>query len=467
MSAPGDSLTPMKRLVGLALLLTLLTGCTPAPSHDVDSFVEAVEGLDGVESLTRGAEDWVIEIDPSRSAEELNELGVQLFELVNDTDFGSGNPTFEAVVGSLTAAIEIDPETGGAPPMPPALGWAAPLRDLPVVESATVENRGLRVGLGPDTDVLGWVQELRDADLSSLDEHRAVVSAPEGAEGLASITLVPADDELSAVIDDVIAAAEETSTTVRSTDAALSTPKVAARVDDVAQAGEFVDALAARLGDRGAELSIETLTGESYHDDLDDLVDGLDGVAGLPALVADTGAELTSTSLDRESFSIAVADVDELVKVIDLIGSAAWKPGPDSMVSITVGDDTEHSRQTARGWQSEGPLLVAAHEAGLTDTRILPAQGGSRERTFDIDFGNTDDLDVTTPEGYGRIIDVMRGHTWEGEAQIHFSEGDHLIFWSTAEGTAQDAYFSLSGAPSREPTGWALDFLEAWDATAS
>ena len=51
--------------------------------------------------------------------------------------------------------------------------------------------------------------------------------------------------------------------------------------------------------------------------------------------------------------------------------------------------------------------------------------------------------------------------------QIELAYDDHLIFWSTDRGTAQDAYFALHGAKSREPNGWALDFLRAWDASAT
>ncbi|MDN5564831.1 MAG: L,D-transpeptidase, partial [Luteococcus sp.] len=150
---------------------------------------------------------------------------------------------------------------------------------------------------------------------------------------------------------------------------------------------------------------------------------------------------------------IELPDGDVLSKVVALLASPAWTPGPQSSVSIKVRKGHQ-SNTTAEVWQEAGPLLADALRAGLTSTRVTGGRGGRHTRRFDVSFDQSNNLpDLTTPEGYGRIIEVLRRHRWQGEAQIELAYDDHLIFWSTDRGTAQDAYFALHGAKSREPNG--------------
>ena len=61
---------------------------------------------------------------------------------------------------------------------------------------------------------------------------------------------------------------------------------------------------------------------------------------------------------------------------------------------------------------------------------------------------------------------MLRAHDYPGRLQIGLSEGDHLIFWSEATGEAEDPYFALHDAETREIHGWAQEFIDAWNATA-
>lgn len=456
-------------LVIILAALLLLAGCdgTASKSHDMESFTQAVRELDGVGSLDTSGDPWLFHLDASLPASRLNELGTELFRLVNDTDFGESPPTFQAVAGVVRASVEIDPETGGRPPGPASLGWAAPLGQMPGVDAVDVAYRTARVTVQPGTDLVDWIAELGQADLTGLEEHPLVVGTEQEVEGLVSARFVPTDAASMAVVDDLVALTDQTGAELVELDASLSRSTADLRVDDVQHARRVVDAAAAQMPDTYLDLRLEAATGERYSGNVEELAEHLELNSELPALVAATGAQLTSSSGERNSYAISVPDAQVLRGVVDLITSPQWTPGPDSSVSVHLGDNPNASSLTARQWAREGELLAAAYDTGLTNTRITQGRGGTREREFDIRFRDSEGIDITTPQGYDLIIELMRGHEWGGEAQIELSEGDHLYFWSTAEGTAQDAYFALHGAPSREPNGWALDFLEAWDATAS
>lgn len=237
--------------------------------------------------------------------------------------------------------------------------------------------------------------------------------------------------------------------------------RVRARLHALTTVGHLL-ARFANPADVRAQLT--TVAGDSWRGQLDELRAVIDSSRGLAGAVAATGANLASSG---DYLVIEVPDGDVLDKGVALLASPAWTPGPQSSVSIKVRKGHQ-SNTTAEVWQEAGPLLADALRAGLTSTRVTGGRGGRHTRRFDISFDQSNNLpDLTTPEGYGRIIEVLGRHRWQGEAQIELAYDDHLIFWSTDRGTAQDAYFALHGAKSREPNGWALDFLRAWDASAT
>lgn len=237
--------------------------------------------------------------------------------------------------------------------------------------------------------------------------------------------------------------------------------RVRARLHALTTVGHLL-ARCPRPADVRAQLT--TVAGDSWRGQLDELRAVIDSSRGLAGAVAATGANLASSG---DYLVIEVPDGDVLDKGVALLASPAWTPGPESPVSISVRNG-QNSNTTAEVWQEVGPLLADALRVGLTSTRVTGGRGGTHNRRFDIAFDQSEKLpDLTTPEGYGRIIDVLRRHRWQGEAQIELSYDDHLLFWSTDTGKAQDAYFALHGAKSRKPTGWAVDFLRAWDASAT
>ena len=103
----------------------------------------------------------------------------------------------------------------------------------------------------------------------------------------------------------------------------------------------------------------------------------------------------------------------------------------------------------------------------MTETRAYEPRGGTAKRTFDIEFqAPSGGPNLKSEEGYRRIVEVLRAHQWEGRAEIQLAYDEYLLFWSTADGKAEDAYNALHGAKQREPYGWGKDFLELWDSTA-
>lgn len=473
----------MFRIVALLLAVVLLSaGCTEPPSgpyggpspdrsyaHDETSAAEALREVAGVIEVDDSGESWTVGVDPSLDAEQLGETATALFEVWNDTEFDE-RPTLTASVDGFDGEVQFDPRGGGRPFSPPALGWAAVIRDLPDVERAAADETRLRVRLADGTDTAQWAHLLAEHDLTSLPEpgHASIGTADEAST---AITLAPGDPLSLTILDATGEVAAETGVRLTTFEKYSSGPgDLAIAAPDVDAARAFADALIARyetddLPLQGATLAISVDGAAYWSADLEELPGILESQGGLPELIAATGATLRS-SYGEDSISLGVPGPRELEKVIELLRSDQWTPGRDSNVSIHMGDEKNASSLSAGNWGRHGALLVAALDAGMENTRITSGRGGRRTRDFDISFRNSDGIDFTSPEGYQLIIDLMRGHDWVGLAQIEVGEGDHLIFWSTATGEAEDPYFSLHDAESREIHGWAVDLVDAWNASA-
>lgn len=447
----------MMRLLVLPLIL-LLTGCD-SPLGPQEPLTEQLAAIDGVVDVSDG-EPIVVEVDTSLEADALIDLGEEIFDVTNKAGKREDEPAVQIVAGRFSSDIEYLHNGGGPQPGPPDLSWVRVLDGKPSIDSAVIVNPHVKVQLEEGADSFAWALQHAEPGIVA-PEHGFLSVFAEGAEQ--SAWFRPGNDAEVAMLRAAVEAAETSG-------AELTTMRWDELIFAVSDADQARSLLADLEGgaNTAPDIVIES-PGQRWSGKLPELMEQLSGdLAGTAELVAETGSALVSTDAARSSYTVEAPGLVELEALIELLGSSRWAPGPDSMVSVTLagGNATHPSRFEAQDWPRFGPILVSAHRAGLTATVVWEKGGGRRDRAFDVTFRNSPGVDLTTPDGYQRIIDVLRAHSWEGDAQIEISEGDHLYFWSSATGKADGAYFALHGAPSREPTGWAADFLAAWDATA-
>lgn len=420
-----------------------------------DEFSRRAQGIRGVTAVDTTGDEWSLGFSSSLAVDGLKAVSDGVFALVNSVEL-PGRPDITLVSGKVRAQVGRT-DVSGRPPTAPELRWVRWIDGTRPVRSMLIEERLARVSV--DVDPMAWL--------------RPLVARRPGVEKYSGLRVSHGQVHASIGLGEPGAAAGFTAINRAVTDSGAtllsanlgSESGVELRVGDRRHALATVDHLLARCP-RPADVRVrlETRTGDGWRGRLDAVRAVVDSSRGLAAAVARTGANLHSSG---EYTVIELPDGDVLSKVAALLASPAWTPGPQSSVSIKVRKGHQ-SNTTAEVWQEAGPLLADALRAGLASTRVTGGRGGRHTRRFDISFDQSNNLpDLTTPEGYGRIIEVLRRHHWQGEAQIELAYDDHLIFWSTDRGTAQDAYFGLHGAKSREPNGWALDFLRAWDASAT
>lgn len=455
---------PRRSVIAVACA-ALLAGCWPARSESTisqDEFLRRLGEVTGVTGVTSQGSPWVVEVDPRLSGDELQSLSQQAFDLFNQASLDP-LPTVELRAGTATAQLERRHTGGGPQPVAPELRWIAWLRGDRAVRALRVDRFAGHVTLAPGTDLLAWAVAL--ADSGRVTEEAPYLWAGTSKDAALSLPIGKPDAQRKLhALSDVL----------RSTGATLVkarldiTADISVTVDDHAAAKAFVAACTTAFGDPNlVDLTLATPNGTRWSGELTRIGEVLDTSQGVPALLAECDAVLTSTS-DRGSYSISVPDPRSAAKVVELVTSSRWTPGPDSRVSIRLVGTANGSSGSPAVWAQAGPVWLDALERGLTQTIVHGPGGGSHERTFDITFmADSKGPDLTTPEGYRAIIEVLRGHDWTGEAQVTLGYDDHLIFWTSATGKAQDAYFALHGAKSRKPTGWAVDFLTAFDATAT
>lgn len=437
-------------------LVLMLTACD-ALRGPQEPLVDQLRAIEGVVSVAE-SDPIVVEVDTTLEPGQLTELGREIFDVTNDAGPREGKPEVQIVAGNAVSDLEYLHGFGGPEPGAPNLAWVRYLEGEPVVESAIIHN-GAGVQLEDGTDPYAWALSYAEQDLD-WPEHGSVSAGSEG-DG-AQLTFTPGssqDVELLRVAVDAAASADAHLTQFRY-------GKLNYDVPDVEHARELITALDAHT-DADPDVSMSSPR-ESWYGKLSALVDQLSGDLGaLGDLVAGTVATLVSTAADRGTYTVRVPGLEELEEFIELVGSTQWTPGPDSMVRVEVeGSEAPHpSRLRAANWPLYGPILVDAHRAGLVRTSIREPGGGRREQTFDIYFHNSPGVDLTTADGYGRAVEVLRAHSWEGDAQISISEAPSPVFWSSDTGRADGAYQSRSDA-DRELSGWTADWVAAWDATA-
>lgn len=486
-------------LVALGLLLALLggAGCgliDTRPQSTYAEFVQAASALAGVESvIVTGASEFQLTLDTRAQEAELADTSEALFDLVNEHRYPDGAPTLSVVSGVFTGEIGII-RRGGGPgvpqPGPLALAHLPFLHTLPAVEEGTLgDGSGASVRLEEGTDMRTWAldaatspRELRlsahrpmtDDEIRVLppddretaettdgtappDPHAAEPEPPDVSIGLdLSRPDLPADlvrlhDTVGSVSATLIDA--DLSSIDTTPDAALAVP---ADTDIPAVFAAFE----AEYGpDQLAEVRVASAEGLSVAGGEGDVVAFFEARDLLEA----TGAEVRSMNLRLDSLTVRMPDGDTLREVSAAVSGSDWPLSPDTRLSVEhLSHPGDSPYFTAGSWPAHADLLAALWDAGFESVRM---SAGNELSDFDLRLYPTESQDLRSADSRTDLIEVLRTAGWDGRAQISLATGDHLIFWSTADGTAEEPYMALHGA-DREPTGWAADFLTEWDATA-
>lgn len=499
-------MTRIALAVGLVLTLLAAAGCgvrDTRPESTYAEFEQQAAALAGVRSVTAtAASTYMIDLDPQAGEADLAQTADDLFFLVNDHRYPTGAP--EATVESGVFSGEIGVVRQGAPPgvpQPGPLGLAhLPfLHALPDVEAGTLSERGASVQLTEHTDMRTWATDAA----ASPRELRLSARRPMTADEL---RLLPADDRTAAGSTEDTASPDPNPAADPNAPApepAPEQPVVSLVLDlsrpdlpaDLTRLHETADAASALLieadlsstlpepdaalavpADADIPAAYAAFAAEYGQDQLDDVrvrsAEGLSVTGGggnidahfaARDLLAEAGAAVTSMDLRRGALTAEVPDGTTLRALAAATGGPAWPLPSDTRISVR---NTAHPDDSpyfdADEWPSHADLLAALWENGFDAIRM---SGGTQRSDFDLRIQPSDTQDLTSPDSRAALIDVLRTTGWGGKAQISLSTGGHLVFWSTEDGPAEDAYMSLHGA-DRKPSGWAADFLAEWDASA-
>ncbi|WP_297739089.1 hypothetical protein [uncultured Tessaracoccus sp.] len=426
------------------------------PSLEPSAALEQIGATECVTQFRHDAEPWTIEIDPQ--CDDLLALGETLFSVVNDAG-REGEPEAMIVHGPWRVPVEYEHDGGGPPPGPADLRWIRWLADVPVAQGS-ITHAIARVKLSDDARAVDVMHDLIAKNV--VDDERASLQLEGGGS---TINLAPgnaAQAEQFAAYERVLAQASS-----NVGEFTALPPRMKVSVRDSTHAMSVVDA----IGKESAALTSHQVSlvfpdGRRVQGKVSELREGLSGESEVAKQVATTGARLTFTDF-RDHYSLDVPDVDSFAKFVALVSSDQWKGRPELSVEVIPRYADNPFTLKLELWRVVGPIIVDAHKAGMTETRANEGRSGTAKRTFDIEFKTPlNGPDLTSSEGYRRIVEILRAHQWEGRAQIELAYDEHLLFWSTAEGRAEGAHNSRPGAKQREPYGWGKDFLALWDSTA-
>ncbi|WP_297746086.1 hypothetical protein [uncultured Tessaracoccus sp.] len=409
-----------------------------------------------MERFEHDTEPWTIEIDPQ--CDDLKALGETLFSLVNDAG-RDGKPEVMIVHGPWKVPVEYEHDHHGRQPGPADLRWIRWLADKPVVQGS-ITNLRAQVKLSDEALPVAVMRDLIAADV--VDSDRAALSIKGDSSTIELAPGNPDQAEQFAAYERVLAHASS-----KTGEFTVLQRRMTVAVRDSTQAMSVVEAIGKESAAlKGYDVRLVFPDGRQVRGKESELREGLPHEPEVAEQVATTGARLRSTDF-RGSYALDVPDIESFTKVVALVSSEQWKGLPDFDVRVTPGYAGKGFGMRPELWRVVGPIVVDAHKAGMTETRAYEPKGGTAKRTFDIEFqAPSDGPDLKSEEGYRRIVEVLRAHQWEGRAQIQLAYDEYLLFWSTADGRAEDAYNTLSGAKQREPYGWGKDFLALWDSTA-
>lgn len=486
-------------LVALGLLIALLggAGCgliDTRPRSTYAEFEQAASALAGVESVTStGASEFRLALVTRAQQAELVDTSEALFALVNEHRYPEGAPEVDVASGVFTGEVGIVRQNAGPgvpQPGPLALEHLPFLHTLPAVEEGTLGvGSSASVQLEEGTEMRTWAIDAA----ASLRGLRLTAHRPMTDE---EIRLLPAEDRDEAETTDDTASsgppapAPDSPTVSLALD--LSRPDLPA---DLARLHDTVESTPATLieadlssiephpdaallvpADADIPAVFAAFEAEYGADDLGDVRVGsteglsvgggdndIDAYFAARELLEATGAEVAAMNLRLDSLTASVPDGATLRQLAAITGGPDWPLRPDTRVSVR---NTAHPADspyfTAGAWPAHADLLAELWDAGFDSVRM---SGGNELSDVDLRLYPTESQDLRSADSRTDLIEVLRTTGWDGRAQISLATGDHLIFWSTADGTAEEPYMALSGA-DRKPTGWAADFLAEWDATA-
>lgn len=432
------------------------SGTSATPSLEPSAALEQISATECVKQFEHNAEPWTIKIDSQ--CDDLEGLGKTLFSLVNEAGRDS-EPEAMIVSRPWQVPVEYEHDGQGPQPGPADLRWIRWLEDAPVA-LGSITNFTARVTLSDEAFAVAVMHDLIARDV--VDGERPALRI----EGESStIELAPGNPDQAeqfAAYERVLAHASS-----KTGEFTVLQRRMTVAVRDSTQAMSVVEAIGKESAAlKGYDVRLVFPDGRQVRGKESELREGLPHEPEVAEQVATTGARLRSTDF-RGSYALDVPDIESFTKVVALVSSEQWKGLPDFDVRVTPGYAGKGFGMRPELWRVVGPIVVDAHKAGMTETRAYGPKGGTAKRTFDIEFQAPDDgPDLKSEEGYRRIVEVLRAHQWEGRAQIQLAYDEYLLFWSTADGRAEDAYNTLSGAKQREPYGWGRDFLELWDSTA-
>ena len=493
-------------VTAIGALLLVATGCGPAddrPASDYGTIAEALRALPAVTSVDgphltadevhdedADATAFTVALDEDADDQSLRTTGSEAFALVNDHRYPDGAPLVTMTSGPYTGEVPVRRRTDCACVPDPEnidLGVLPLLLTLPDVSAGDLGEIGgtTQIELDDQTDMRAWAEEAVETTASDTAQSSGVVRVktvdsgggdPQYRLDLGSRGTAEAVRTLHEAADDAGATVTRAEITVDDSDGAHGagsdgqkpdhTPVVAAGELAVAAAADAIPAQRTLLEhfdeNTLGTFTVEAVSGLSIDGpgDSGDLDDAADALAAL------ADADVTTTSADAvdDTLTAHADDADELRTAAQIVSSPDWplEPGAAVTVQHTDGAGTG-SVFSAADWPDHVGLVASLWEAGFTSVDVEEITHAADLR---IRLDRSTGPDPRTADGRTVLVSALRTGGWDGTAEIIFGDDDRLSFYSTADGTAQDAANRLSGA-DRTPRGWELAFLDAWDASAT
>ncbi len=473
----------------VSTLLLVVAGCgltDDRPASDYGALADALRALPAASSVEGpspdgGATALTLALDEDADTASLRTTGSRAFSLVNDHRYPDGPPHVTVSSGPFTGDVPMDSSSScNCVPEPENIDLSVLplLHTLPGVSTGSLPEvgRAAQITLDPDVDVRKWAE---DAAAQAADQATDIVKV---------LATGPADESPQYRMDLGPGATEEAVSTLHQAADEAGADVAGAEIilDDPADTGD--DAEESASVSVGGELTVatdeevvptqrvllahvaEALDTFTVEADSGLSVDGPGDSADLDAVEAAidllTDAEVTTASATAGDGVLTAHAVDAsgLRDAARLVASPDWPL--DSRADVTLRHEQAAgtgSVFTAHSWPDHVGLLDALWEAGFTS---VDAQEITHAADLRLRISRSTGPDPRTPQGRSALVDALRAGGWEGTAEILFTDEDHLSFYSTADGRAQEAANRLAGA-DRTPSGWEQEFLDAWDATAT
>lgn len=530
-SPASTSTTTTRALTAAVLTaaLVVLAGCglldrDDRPASDYTTFAQEVAALPAVDSVTpdpdapadRSGWSFLAALDEGADAASLRTTDSRVTTLLDAYKYPDGTPHITLTSGAYSASL---PDVRGYPPGVTPPGSTVDLSDLPQllplphVAHGVMAHDRVAITLEPGTDLRAWVEDVVTRDgTSSITAETADTAAatattdataeaagpqpplsspsatpsetpsespsksPSSPQSTETFTFPLGSDTAPEAVTGFFSLADSVGATVVSGHVGgMSQPTADFLIPSSDTLRPLYDALIDEYGDVSPEpFSIDTADGLSVsfgsiagtrvlsngsHVQADDAA--IDHTLQAQRLLGEVGAALVGVEIDRGSVQVEAAEGDVLRDVARVLGSPGWPFAPADRVTIRHPDTpADNPHFDAGEWGERAELLASVWDAGFTSVRY------SERGELSISVSSREGPDYTTAAGRDALIGALRGGGWTGTASISLQHGPHPHFRSTATGEAEDPRNSLAGEDDAL-SGWGLEFVEAWDATAS